>query len=496
MTTTIVPKFKLEPPLLPDLDSTAEMIGRAVTHRVTGRVAAVAGETIEIEGMTAPIGAICELHPSDGLKIRGRVIGFRGVRPILAPLERLTAVSAGDVVRLIDTSTKLRVGSSLCGRVIDAFGQPMDGRPLPNDLVTVDADRQPPDSLDRPPIDQPLQTGVRSIDAMLTCGRGQRLGIFAGSGVGKSTLLGMLARGSSADRIVIGMVGERGREVQEFLTRCLGATGFSRSVVVVATSDRPAAQRVSAAWTATAIAEAFRDEGKDVLLLLDSVTRFAMAQRELGLAAGEPPTTRGYPPSVFNMLPRLVERTGRTSRGSITAFYTVLVEGDDNNEPIADALRGLLDGHIMLSRDLASESHWPPIDVLASLSRSQPHLISPEVTEATSTARRHLSEYRHHADLISIGAYRAGSDPRVDAAIAMREPLKQFLTQDAQEIASIEQSHANLVQMMRMSTAIDMTNPNQTGVHASPQAKAQADLNANAQTNPAPSPFPAGQQAP
>jgi flagellum-specific ATP synthase len=218
---------------------------------------------------------------------------------------------------------------------------------------------------------------------------------------------------------------------------------------VVATSDRPAAQRVSAAWTATAIAEAFRDAGENVLLLLDSVTRFAMAQRELGLAAGEPPTTRGYPPSVFNMLPQLVERTGRTKKGSITAFYTVLVEGDDNNEPIADTLRGLLDGHIMLSRKLAAESHWPPIDVLQSLSRLQPHLINEEMTKATSLARRHLSEYHQHADLISIGAYRAGSDPRVDAAIAMREPLRSLLTQSSQEIAPIENSHAGLIQLMK-----------------------------------------------
>jgi flagellum-specific ATP synthase len=414
---------------------------------------------IEIEGMTAPVGAICELRSSDGVATRTRVIGFRGVRPILAPLERIGAVSAGDPVRLIDGSARLRVGRSLCGRVIDAFGQPIDGKPLPADLITVDADRQPPESLDRPPIDAPLQTGVRAIDAMLTCGRGQRLGIFAGSGVGKSTLLGMLARGCAADRIVIGMVGERGREVQEFLTRCLRESGFARSVVVVATSDRPAAQRLSAAWTATAIAEAFRDEGQDVLLLIDSVTRFAMAQRELGLAAGEPPTTRGYPPSVFNMLPRLVERSGRTSRGSITAFYTVLVEGDDNNEPIADALRGLLDGHIMLSRQLAAESHWPPIDVLDSLSRIQPHLVDQETLQATAAARRHMSEYRRHADLISIGAYRAGSDPRVDAAIAMREPLRGFLVQDAQELATLEAAQKRLGQLVRAGAASGTTAP-------------------------------------
>ena len=439
--------FAFDTPRLPKLDSIESMIADAVVHEVRGRVAAVAGESVEIEGMTAPLGAICELESCDGARTRARVIGFHGVRPVLAPLERLNALSAGDHVRLIDTTLKLRVGPSLCGRVIDAFGRPIDGNPLPRDLEIVDADSEPPASLDRPPIDQPLQTGVRAIDTLLTCGQGQRLGIFAGSGVGKSTLLGMLARGSNADRIVIGMVGERGREVQEFLDRCLGETGFARSVVVVATSDQPAAQRVSAAWTATAIAESFRDSGENVLLLLDSVTRFAMAQRELGLAAGEPPTTRGYPPSVFNLLPRLVERSGRTRRGSITAFYTVLVEGDDHNEPIADSLRGLLDGHIMLSRDLAAESHWPPIDVLQSLSRLQPHLVPAEVLQATSTARQHLSEYRRHADLISIGAYRTGSDPRVDAAITMREPLREFLRQDARELASMEQSMQGLIEL-------------------------------------------------
>jgi flagellum-specific ATP synthase len=414
---------------------------------------------IEIAGMTAPIGAICELRSSDAVTTRGRIIGFRGVSPILAPLERIGAVSAGDPVRLVDTSMKLRVGRSLCGRVIDAFGRPLDGKPLSRDLVTVDADRQPPESLGRPPIDKPLQTGVRAIDAMLTCGQGQRLGIFAGSGVGKSTLLGMLARGSSANRIVIGMVGERGREVQEFVTRCLGESGMARSVVVVATSDRPAAQRVAAAWTATAIAESFRDQGEDVLLLIDSVTRFAMAGRELGLAAGEPPTTRGYPPSVFNMLPRLVERSGRTTRGSITAFYTVLVEGDDNNEPIADTLRGLLDGHIMLNRELAEQSHWPPIDVLQSLSRLQPHLVSAEMNKASATARQLLGEYRRHADLISIGAYRAGSDPRVDAAIAMREPLREFLTQDAQMLASLDQAQAEMIRLVRSGAAGEAAQP-------------------------------------
>lgn len=440
--------FDFQTPALPDPEVTKALIQQAVAYQVRGRVSAVAGEAVEIEGMTAPIGAICELQSQDGAVSRSRVIGFRGVRPILAPLERLNALAAGDSVRLVDTTLKLRVGPSLCGRVIDAFGQPVDGRPLPKDLVTVDADREPPESLERPPIDTPLQTGIRAIDTMLTCGQGQRLGIFAGSGVGKSTLLGMLARGSNADRIVIGMVGERGREVQEFLNRALGEAGFARSVVVVATSDRPAAQRVSAAWTATAIAEAFRDQGENVLLLIDSVTRFAMAQRELGLAAGEPPTTRGYPPSVFNLLPRLVERAGRTKVGSITAFYTVLVEGDDHNEPIADALRGLLDGHLVLSRDLAASAHWPPIDILHSLSRLQPHLVSRDALQTTAVARQHLSEYHRHADLISIGAYRQGSDPRVDAAIEMREPLNLFFQQEATQITTLQDSNRILAQLV------------------------------------------------
>ena len=460
--------FEFSTPSLPDPKVTKALIEQAVAHQVRGRVSAVAGESVEIEGMTAPIGAICELQSQDGAISRSRVIGFRGVRPILAPLERLNALSAGDSVRLVDTTLKLRVGPDLCGRVIDAFGQPVDGKPLPNDLMIVDAEREPPESLARPSIDTPLQTGIRAIDTMLTCGQGQRLGIFAGSGVGKSTLLGMLARGSNADRIVIGMVGERGREVQEFLDRALGESGFARSVVVVATSDRPAAQRVSAAWTATAVAEAFRDQGENVLLLLDSVTRFAMAQRELGLAAGEPPTTRGYPPSVFNLLPRLVERAGRTERGSITAFYTVLVEGDDHNEPIADALRGLLDGHLVLSRDLAASAHWPPIDVLHSLSRLQPHLVSREALQATAIARQHLSEYQRHADLISIGAYRHGSDPKVDAAIAMRDPLNLFLRQEATQITKLEDSNRMLAQIV-----------------TTPPVNPQANVDVSAQSAPA-----------
>lgn len=437
----------LHPPRLPELGVIRQSIHDAVTFQIRGRVATVTGDAVVVQGMTAPIGAICQLMPPAAPATLARVIGFDHTRPILAPLEPIQQLSAGDRVRLLSHTAKLRVGDSLCGRVIDAFGRPIDGEPLSDDLLPTNSHRSAPESLDRPPIDTPLQTGVRAIDAMLTCGVGQRLGIFAGSGVGKSTLLGMLTRGTNADRIVIAMVGERGREVQEFLQRALGAAGLARSVVVVATSDRPAAQRLSAAWTATSIAETFRDQGHNVLLLVDSVTRFAMAQRELGLAAGEPPTTRGYPPSVFNLLPQLVERAGRTSRGAITAFYTVLVEGDDTNEPIADSLRGLLDGHIVLSRKLANRGHYPPIDIPTSLSRLQNHLVSPEVYQAALTVREQMTTYANSEDLISIGAYRTGSDPRIDTAVAMREPIDLLLRQNADEQSSLEQAHAMLGQI-------------------------------------------------
>ncbi len=440
-------RFCLTPPPLPTRD-TVSLIRSTVVHEVTGSVAGVVGENIEIKGMNAPLGAICELLASGVPPVRLQVVGLRDNRIVASPLQHLTSIAAGDVVRLVDFSAQLRVGPSLCGRVVDAFGLPLDGDPLPGGLQSIDANRPPPVSLNRAAIDMPLQTGVRAIDALLTCGRGQRLGVFAGSGVGKSTLLGMLARGCDADRIVIALVGERGREVQEFVHRCLGPEGLQRSVIVAATSDSPAAQRVAAANTATALAESFRDSGEHVLLLFDSITRFAMAQRELGLAAGEPPTTRGYPPSVFNCLPRLVERAGNTSRGSITAFYTVLVEGDDMNDPIADTLRGLLDGHIMLSRELSAAAHWPPIDVLDSLSRAQPDVTDAPTISAAAIIRRHLSEYRSSAELISIGAYRSGSDAKVDAAIAMHDPIKEFLQQNANSVVPMETSQQQLRELV------------------------------------------------
>jgi len=441
----MTPVPALTPPRLPDPRSVTESIDSMVMFQVRGRVASVTGDAVTVQGMTAPLGALCELMPPEAKPTLARVIGFDDTRPILAPMEAISRLAAGDRVRLLSNAMSLRVGSSLCGRIIDAFGRPIDGRPLSEDLTRVVVSHHSPDSLSRPPIDQPLQTGVRAIDGMLTCGIGQRLGIFAGSGVGKSTLLGMITRGTNADRVVIAMVGERGREVNEFIQNSLGPEGLKKAVVVVATSDRPAAQRLSAAMTATSIAEQFRDDGHNVLLLVDSVTRFAMAQRELGLAAGEPPTTRGYPPSVFNMLPQLVERAGRTEKGSITAFYTVLVEGDDQNEPIADTVRGLLDGHIVLNRKLAHRGHYPPIDIPQSISRLQNQLVTPDVRESVLKIREHMVQYENSEDLISIGAYRTGTDPRIDSAIAMRDPINLMLRQGSGEQTPLADSQRLLV---------------------------------------------------
>jgi len=435
----------LKTPKLPATASLVRSIESTSPMTVRGRVAAVIGGNVVVEGMTAAMGAICHISLADGSQCDAKVIGFNGVRPMLAPLSGATAFSAGDLVTLAAGSLRVMVGPALAGRVVDALGRPIDGKPLPRGLTSIAVDRPAPDSLSRPPIDEPLATGVRAIDALLTVGRGQRMGIFAGSGVGKSTLLGMLARGTAADAIVIAMVGERGREVREFIERTLGDDGLRRSVIVVATSDQPASLRVQAAWTATGIAESMRDAGQNVLLLVDSVTRLAMAQRELSLAAGEPPTTRGYTPSVFATLPKLVERAGRTEGGSITAFYSVLVEGDDNNEPIADTMRGLLDGHIVLSRALATDAYWPAIDVLESLSRLQPHLVNQKVAEAANSLRRDLSEYRRHGDLISIGAYRPGTNPALDRAIAIREPARTLLTQRNEELFTLEQTQAALI---------------------------------------------------
>ncbi len=414
---------------------------------LVGSVARTAGTTVSVADFPAPVGALAEVRRQAGPPLLAEVIGFRDQLTVLYPFSELAGVRRGNRVRLVRTSRWLRVGNELLGRVIDAQGHAVDGKPHPALTQRIRFQGQPPHPCDRPRIDTPLTTGIRGVDGLLTCGKGQRMGVFSGSGVGKSVLLGMTARHTTADVIVIALIGERGREVNEFLQRDLGPDGLARSVVVVATSNEPGLVRVHAGHTATAVAEHFRDQGKDVLLLMDSLTRFALAQREIGLAAGEPPTTRGYPPSVFALLPKLVERTGRSPKGSITAFYAVLVEADDPNEPISDAVRGLLDGHIWLARKLASRGHYPAIDVLESLSRLMPDVTTPEHLRAAVVVRQLLAAYRDHEDLISIGAYRPGTTPAVDAAIAMQSRINTYLEQRVEERSTHEQAYAGLMEI-------------------------------------------------
>ena len=429
------------------MHSPTELLARVVPCGVTGTVASVVGLTASVADFPAPVGSLCRVAPAHGTAVEAEVVGFRGGETLLLPYGTLAGVRRGDAVTLLRSCPTVGVGPGLLGRVLDGRGRAIDGGPPPPAAGRRVPDTPPVAALQRPPIDAPLTTGVRAIDAFLTCGRGQRLGIFAGSGVGKSTLLGQIARSSNADVNVVTLVGERGREVREFLERDLGPEGLAKSVVVVATGDEPAVMRLRAAQTGTAIAEAFRDSGRDVLLVMDSVTRYALAQREIGLAAGEPPATRGYPPSVFAALPRLLERSGRTMGGSITALYTVLVEGDDPNEPIADTVRGILDGHIVLSRRLAERSHWPAIDVPASLSRVMNSLVAPEHRRAADGLRRLLAARRDAEDLIQLGAYQAGSDPLVDRALRLRNSLDLLLCQRPDDFTPLADTVQALLQL-------------------------------------------------
>ncbi len=402
--------------------------------RRLGRVTGVTGLIIESEGPNVGLGELCKLRSDrgdfDGL---AEVVGFRGQHVLLMPLGEITGLHAGAEVMACDLPPLPVPGPQLLGRVLDALGRPMDGLgPLVTRRFDVTTSK-PPHPLRRQRIKTPFITGVRAIDAFVPLGRGQRVGLFAGSGVGKSTLLSMIARGAEADVVVVGLVGERGRELREFLEKDLGEQGLKRSVIVVSTSDTPAPLRMRAAYTATAIAEAYRDTGANVLLLMDSVTRFAMAQREIGLAVGEPPATRGYTPSVFAKLPRLLERTGAGETGAITALYTVLVEGDDMNEPVADAVRGILDGHIVLSRALAHANHYPAIDVLESVSRLVNDVCAPQEVDMVGRARGHLATYRKSEDLITIGAYQKGGNQALDQAVALHDPLRAFLRQPNHE---------------------------------------------------------------
>lgn len=405
---------------------------RSVPPRHYGRVTSVVGLLVEANELDAAVGEMCHIHTGSGDRartVRAEVVGVRESATVLMPMEETHGLQAGCLVRRADAGMSVPSGSELLGRVIDGSGRPIDGR---GPLGATDQEpihRDAPSPLERPLIDTELSTGIRAIDAFLTMGKGQRTGIFAGSGVGKSTLLGMIARRAEADVNVIALIGERGREVREFITDNLGEEGLRKSAIVAVTGDEAAMSRVKAASAAMALAEHFRDAGKDVLLMMDSLTRVAMAQREVGLAIGEPPTTRGYPPSVFALLPRLLERAGPSKAGTITGIFTVLVDGDDMNEPIADAARGILDGHIVLSRKLAQAGHYPAIDVLQSVSRVMPRVVSREAEDAAREARQLLAAYDEVEDLINIGAYEAGNDPTTDRAVAAHSALTDFLQQ-------------------------------------------------------------------
>ncbi|MCH8806113.1 MAG: FliI/YscN family ATPase [Planctomycetes bacterium] len=427
------------------LAAVASEVTGLICEGVCGRVESVRGLTVSVSGFRVPIGSRCTVRTRHDGIITGEVVGLRANETLLTVFSETNGIAPGDPVECRSGPPRVPVGFDLLGRVINSQGDPIDGRPRPLLNLRYPLHRDGPAPLERRPVDTPLALGIRSIDGLLTAGRGQRLGIFAGTGVGKSVLLGMICRYTQADVNVVVLVGERGREVRDFLDKDLGEEGLARSVVVVCTSDEAAALRVRACLHALAIAEYFRDAGLNVLLLMDSLTRVAMAQRQLGLAAGEPPTAKGYPPSVYALLPRLLERAGRTARGSITGIYSVLVEGDDIDEPLADAVRGLLDGHIWLSRSLANRGHYPAVDVLNSISRVADDVTDERQQRAAKRIRRVLAVWNDIEDLVSIGAYVPGANPTYDVAVNTREALNAFLTQDRAESSTSEQSLAALL---------------------------------------------------
>jgi flagellum-specific ATP synthase len=443
------------PPTL--LQRAAEAIREADLARRHGSVTNLIGLIIEATGLQAEVGEVCLVGTDRNRDaVAAEVVGFRDGRTLLMPLGELHGIGPGTRVLASGAPFRVAVGESLLGRVVDGLGIPEDGRPVSDgsdptrpggaQVLARSTIATPPSALTRPRIRERVGLGVRTLDGLVPCGRGQRLGIFAGSGVGKSSLLGMIARSTSASINVIALVGERGREVREFVERDLG-DALERSVVVVATSDQPALVRIKAAFTATTIAEYFRDQGHDVMLMMDSVTRFAMAQREVGLAIGEPPATRGYTPSVFALLPRLLERAGTSTSGSITALYTILVDGDDMNEPIADAVRSILDGHVVLTRSLAHAGHYPAIDVLQSVSRLIGEIVSPELERAGQQLRAALAVLREKEDLVAIGAYQPGSDPALDTALSHRSRIERFLRQPVREHSDPAQTDRRLLEL-------------------------------------------------
>ena len=420
--------------------------------KAIGKVRQVIGLVVEVSGLSPFIGEVCLVETSEGSLRSAEVVGFRDRIALLMPLGLLEGVSSGCRVYPTGKVFTVQVGDGLKGKVLDGLGRLLDTgeSPLvPGEAVEYPVENQPPNPLERRPITEPLPTGIKAVDTLLSCGEGQRMGIFSGSGVGKSTVLGMIARYSEADVNVIAMIGERGREVGDFLKNDLGEEGLARSVVVASTSDKPALERVRGALVATTIAEYFRDRGLKVILMMDSVTRFCMAQREIGLAVGEPPATKGYTPSVFSMVSRFLERSGTSSRGSITGFYSVLVDGDDFTEPVTDAVRGTLDGHIVLDRNLAAQNHFPAIDVLNSNSRLMPHLVEEEHRREAGEIRKLLSDYRSAEDLINIGAYVSGSQKEVDRAIEKKDQVMEFLRQDMKEGYSFKESRKLMKKVLK-----------------------------------------------
>ncbi|WP_378957106.1 flagellar protein export ATPase FliI [Pelosinus sp. sgz500959] len=431
----------------------AEKYLNGISHiesiKIVGKITQIVGLVIESQGPSVNLGDLCYICPRyEGVPIPAEVVGFRQNRVLLMPIGEMQGIGPGCEVVSAHQTLKVNVGTHLLGRILDGLGNPIDGKEALPANEEYPLHEIPPHPLARLRIEEKLSVGVRAIDGLITLGRGQRVGIMAGSGVGKSTLLGMIARNTEADINVIALIGERGREVREFIERDLGEEGLKRSVVVVATSDQPALVRIKGAMTATAIAEYFRDQGLNVVLMMDSVTRFAMAQREVGLTIGEPPATRGYTPSVFAMLPKLLERSGTGEIGSITGIYTVLVDGDDMNEPIADAVRSILDGHIVLSRSIAAQNHYPAIDVLASVSRVMTEIAEKPHNSAAQQMRSIMATYREAEDLINIGAYSTGNNPRIDLAIAKIDAVKAFLQQDVSEKMTINETISRLLTLI------------------------------------------------
>ncbi len=445
------------------IGSVAARVAVTPRYRASGRVVRATGMVLEATGLHVPLGGICriELAPSAAGRAptmaEAEVVGFAGEKLFLMPLEEISGLLPGarvfplaEQVGERESARRFPLGTSLLGRVLDGGGQPLDGLPLPPDCHFAPLATEPFNPLNRAPIEQQIDVGIRAINGLLSVGRGQRMGLFAGSGVGKSVLLGMMARYTRADVIVVGLIGERGREVQDFIDNILGAEGRRRAVVVAAPADTSPLKRLQGAAYATRLAEDFRDQGRDVLLIMDSLTRYAMAQREIALAIGEPPATKGYPPSVFAKLPKLVEKTGNGPRGggSITAFYTVLSEGDDQQDPIADSARAILDGHVVLSRSLAESGHYPAIDIEASISRAMTAIVSEQQRRRAQQFKQVLSRYQRNRDLISVGAYVAGSDPQLDQAVALYPYLERFLQQRIEERAGIEETQQQLASLV------------------------------------------------